>query len=607
MSSSEVERLCLRGEEAWVPFLERYADVVYRAAQRATSDPDEARNLAADVLERMRADWPEVLRSFLASARGERADFSVWLAVVARRLAIDCLRSRYGRRTVPAGIRRAAPWLRRAWRLRVVEERPLEEVWSSLRSLEGAPPSVGELALEIAPYEGPQTPTGMARAKPPGLGEFEPASAPSPAASGGREQLSKVLAKLSGDDRLLLRLYFLEGASAEALRRLHGSATRSQVYNRIHTLLGKIRVQLESQGLSMEDLGDPREIDVGGWLGSPKEEGGAFGVSGVRIRGSKMSETHELQFLLESARGQGTAADRARWNALVATDGELRSLERLVSWLGTGPTWDDNPDDEEHLDPMVIARCAENTELLFREPGVLAHLGRCDECLELFEAALAERTHREETGPSGVVRVGPWIAAAASILFLVAMVWLRGLDDDDGWSARALAQVEPLPVRTLRSPATEAEFDLAYAKGLEHYAAGDYALASTELERAIGIDPSRPEARLYFGSALLLEGNAERARIVLRPATDATVVAGIRDEALWVLAQACLYHGEPEAAIGALERRSATAARHLEATREQLDALRSAVTSARGAQQHERRPERRMGVGALSRGVLVGP
>lgn len=269
MVTDDIDSLVANGEAGWPPFLERYADVVYRAAGRATSDQDEARTIAVDVLERLRADWPEVLKRFIATSRGERASFPVWLAVVARRLAIDCLRARYGRRSVPAVVRRGEPWLRRAWRLSIVEQRPTDEVWDSLKGLAGVPGSPGELDLALEPLRGPTTPTGAARMQLRSLGDMQPETPERTdplSAENARSQLSKVLAGLPGDDRVLLRLYFLEGTSADALRRLHGSSTRSQVYNRIHNLLRRIRVQLEAHGLSMDDLGNPREVDLGEWL-----------------------------------------------------------------------------------------------------------------------------------------------------------------------------------------------------------------------------------------------------------------------------------------------------------------------------------------------------
>ncbi|MEX1024604.1 MAG: hypothetical protein WD226_05955 [Planctomycetota bacterium] len=271
--SQELEELSARGAAGWPPFLERYADVVYRAARRATSDEDEARTLAADVLEHLHADWPAVLQRFLATARGERAQFSVWLAVVARRAAIDRLRARYGRRTVPSAVRRGSAWLRRAWRSSFVEERPLEEVWQALANLPGAPATLGELAFALAPFRPPVTPVGTTRTRLATLAEdvAAPPEADRQDAARARERLREVFARLPGDDLLLLRLYFLEGASAEALRRLHGSATRSQVYNRIHTLLGAIRAQLENLGLAMDDLGNPHGLDLGAWLEAPEE------------------------------------------------------------------------------------------------------------------------------------------------------------------------------------------------------------------------------------------------------------------------------------------------------------------------------------------------
>ncbi|MEX1024605.1 MAG: hypothetical protein WD226_05960 [Planctomycetota bacterium] len=291
-----------------------------------------------------------------------------------------------------------------------------------------------------------------------------------------------------------------------------------------------------------------------------------------------MNRQHELAFLLESLRGGGTETERARWRALVAADGELATLESLVDWLSTGPTWNDHPTEEAHVSAMVLARAAEDGERLFLVPDLLAHLGRCDDCLDAFSAALHERVEAEGSGAAprrrGLTLVGPWLAAAASLLFCVSLFWLNG-DSGTAGSVRALAHIEPLPVKTLRSESSASEFDAAYARGLEHYAATEYAAALPFFARALALDGGRHEARLYLGSSLLLEGDAPRAAEALRRATDTSVVPAIRDEALWLLAQAYLRQNLPERALDALAARRPDAARHASATREQLEALRA--------------------------------
>lgn len=262
MTSAAVEELRDLGEAGWSPFLETYADTIYRAAERAAADADEGRTVAADVLQRFRADWPAILERFLAVAREERADFRVWLAVVARRAAIDCLRARHGRRSVPAEVRRGAPWLKRAWKLGVVEGRAVDEVWEAVRDAPEAPASPGELTLVLAHLERTAPRVDPARSRPSALLE-EPRGEPEEAPAGGaRAFLGEVLRELPGKDRLLLRLYFLEGSGAESLRRLFGSKTTSQVYNRVHALTTRLRAKLEASGVSMEDLGSARELDL---------------------------------------------------------------------------------------------------------------------------------------------------------------------------------------------------------------------------------------------------------------------------------------------------------------------------------------------------------
>lgn len=201
---------------SWRSFLDLYADTVLRAAGRAARDPEEGRNVGAEVLKRLAERWPGLLDGY-RSASG-RAGFSTWLAVVARNHAIDVLRSWHGRGRLEA---------------RVV-------------SLGG-----GDAGDPPAPVRsGPEAVAGER--------------------SAGRE-LAKILAELAGDERALVRLYFLEGTTTEELRRSFGGQTRSQVYNRVHAVMEKLRQRTSRVGLGPEDLEALRDFD---WDASLGDEGG---------------------------------------------------------------------------------------------------------------------------------------------------------------------------------------------------------------------------------------------------------------------------------------------------------------------------------------------
>ncbi len=77
---------------AWQKFILQYSNFIYRAIIKYTDDYDEKMTVYLHVLEKLRENRFERLRAFAFKAK-----LSTWLTVVARRLALDFLRSRYGR------------------------------------------------------------------------------------------------------------------------------------------------------------------------------------------------------------------------------------------------------------------------------------------------------------------------------------------------------------------------------------------------------------------------------------------------------------------------------------------------------------------------------
>jgi len=92
-SDARLVRAILAGDTAaWQRFVLEYSGFIYRAVIKYTDDYDEKMAIYLHVLEKLREDRFQRLRSFAFQAK-----LSTWLTVVARRLAIDFLRARYGR------------------------------------------------------------------------------------------------------------------------------------------------------------------------------------------------------------------------------------------------------------------------------------------------------------------------------------------------------------------------------------------------------------------------------------------------------------------------------------------------------------------------------
>jgi len=87
-----LQEICAGDIRAWQKFILQYSNFIYGAIVRYTDDYDEKMAVYLHILEKLRENRHERLRHFAF-----RSKLSTWLTVVSRRLALDFLRSRYGR------------------------------------------------------------------------------------------------------------------------------------------------------------------------------------------------------------------------------------------------------------------------------------------------------------------------------------------------------------------------------------------------------------------------------------------------------------------------------------------------------------------------------
>lgn len=245
---------------SWSLFLEGFIGTVYRAAERGALDADESRTLAVEVLERWAGEWPALLDKYgeKPAPDPDKADaaFRAWLAVVARNAVIDRRRALRGRPRAPSAVRRQPEWLQDAYRSIAEEGVPHRQVWERLREEGRYRESYGEFCAAVAELEGlgPAKRVGIVALDPHDVDELGDRERADPELSSStRDALGSALEELPGDERALLRVYYLEGVPAAELVRVFGGKTRSQVYNRIHSTITKLRSAAEARGLGPED------------------------------------------------------------------------------------------------------------------------------------------------------------------------------------------------------------------------------------------------------------------------------------------------------------------------------------------------------------------
>jgi RNA polymerase sigma factor (sigma-70 family) len=196
-------------EQAWTAFVRELSPEILRVARSLGGDHDHAMDRYAFALDRLREENCRRLRAYVRPGAGE---FRLWLIVVVRRLCLDHYRERYGRAREPAH-----PDLRR-------------------KNRDGRRRLADMLAEKIDPD---------LLAAPAGAGPDVAL-----ARSERSHALDAALESLSAEDRLLLRLRFVEELAAREIAKLLHLPTVFHVYRRLNATFAVLRESLRGRGVT---------------------------------------------------------------------------------------------------------------------------------------------------------------------------------------------------------------------------------------------------------------------------------------------------------------------------------------------------------------------
>lgn len=193
-------------EVAWESFLASHSRLMLYVARSVTRDADETLDAYTWSIERLKEDDCHRLRRF-SEAGGTL--FSTWLVVVVRRLCLDFLRHKRGRRSKDADDRRSE---QSQLRRRLVD---LAGESTDLDRLQDAESDAGsQFALQEL-----------------------------------HRALEAAVESLPATDRLLLSLRFEDGLSAAEIARVTNARSQFHVYRRIKTVLEILRKRLTEAGI----------------------------------------------------------------------------------------------------------------------------------------------------------------------------------------------------------------------------------------------------------------------------------------------------------------------------------------------------------------------
>lgn len=247
---------CARFLEAHLPTIDRVVRGIAIAGRLSAADADDFRS---DALVHLMADDYRVLRAFEG-----RSSLATYLNVVLRRLWQDRCARKWGRWRPSAEAKRLGPT---AIQLECLVQRDgltLEEALGTLQC--AADVDTAEL---MAMWRRVPPRSRRFRVSDDALADVADARLNVAATRERREAvtsasgvLQRVMTQLSPEDRRLLRLRFVEGASmADAARAL--GLRHVAVYPRFARLLQRLRTVLESEGLRAPDALAHVGVDVG--------------------------------------------------------------------------------------------------------------------------------------------------------------------------------------------------------------------------------------------------------------------------------------------------------------------------------------------------------
>lgn len=244
----------------WQRFVERFSGLIYSVIRRQlfAEDEDDVRTVFTDVLH-------DLYNGKLAEYKG-KAELSTWLIVVSRGKALDFLRSRDGRRALPAAYPDMTEIQQQVFRLYHAEGLPLEVVIESL-ARSGIHATVEDIAHAVLQIEERvdrhylRRLESHARAKSLGVvsgrvldflaemrfrGEESDDSRPDRALAGKEraervQQVQELIAALPEDEQKVLRLRYEEEWTAKRISRELGLGSQRRVYTILDRALRKLR------------------------------------------------------------------------------------------------------------------------------------------------------------------------------------------------------------------------------------------------------------------------------------------------------------------------------------------------------------------------------
>lgn len=189
-------------EEAWARFVQEYTGLILHVARSLGGSHDAVMDRYAHALEGLRRDDFHRLRRYTPDASGK---FTTWLTVVVRRLCLDQVRRRYGRRREGS--------LELYERRRRLADLVSVDLDPELLPAYGTSPEEAALVRDLS------------------------------------DKLDTAIQELEQRDRLILRLRFQDEVPVKEIAQLLSLPSVFHVYRRVNRILDRLRKALREAGV----------------------------------------------------------------------------------------------------------------------------------------------------------------------------------------------------------------------------------------------------------------------------------------------------------------------------------------------------------------------
>ena len=246
-----------RASEAWTEFLALYSDRIYKTARLTTTVEETAADCYLYICEQLCRGGFKRLLQFRPDGP---AKFETWLAVVARNLCLDWLRSRFGRDRAFRSLERMTPFENEVFRLHVQQGLSLEETFAQLKprnpdvTAEDVEAADGRIQQALSPRQrwllrqrsAERETVSVDTSGEEGAVDVEledPHPSPELELITGedRRRLDNAMARLAPEQRLLIRLRFEEELSLAEIARLTGAGDAQRAHHRLNLALSELR------------------------------------------------------------------------------------------------------------------------------------------------------------------------------------------------------------------------------------------------------------------------------------------------------------------------------------------------------------------------------